>query len=620
MTVSSQPHPPINYGVGAEEETSRATDARTAWRIWAILVTAIGFIYLLMYNPYWVPGGDSELYVAAGRSWATGLRHTFNGQFVSICPPGWPLIHAAAMKISPTFGFLKLLTLLCMTAAMGLWYWFLLRYTTPKMSALITLLCAIVSHCYSLSFWMHSDALFCLISTAAMVVACQINERKSGMAWRILVLVALCAAMQLVRWAGVLQWVVIAGVLLAGQPIPINRARITELVGHLRSGPWIGLALSFAVTFGTFLIVRNALKLTKEEALAAQDAGATFDEQQQPQPPMEARTVDIFNGKQSQKMTFAQEMTKRVKESGKWFSWLLWPEFRFLGGSGVKGILNSIDTIVGWLLIGALVIAGWVGLGKRQWVWLGLGAYCVCLCLNWPNPNARYMVPLLPLILWGMMQGIRIFFASFGKLRLGTQLVTVMLFSIAVANTSLLAVDIYVARSRDFYARYEGGLDESLISCVRYLNNRNIDDGELAVSEVYNNLGKRKLSKFGLRATVMLSNRIVRNVPGKWDIDDVAKGKFINWARSRHIKWYLCQQPISPWRVWHFRLPGWLQAKLSHEEVGPESAGWVLFRYVAPVNLIMPLPSPHVVTIAPAKFVKVDVTTSHDWPTRVPGM
>jgi hypothetical protein len=230
------------------------------------------------------------------------------------------------------------------------------------------------------------------------------------------------------------------------------------------------------------------------------------------------------------------------------------------------------------------------------------------------------MVPLLPLILLGIIQGIKIIFAWYGKLKWGTRLVTVLLISIAVANTSLLAVDVYVARARDFYAHYEGGLDQSLISALRYLGNRNIDDGELAVSEVYTNLGKRKLSKFGLRATVMLSNRVVKNVPGKWDINDVGKMKFVSWARSRHIKWYLCQQPTSPWRLWHFRVPAWLQKKLSHEEVPPPSGGWVLFRYVAPVNVVMPLPMPRVVTIAPAKWVKVDVLPSHDWPTRVPGM
>jgi hypothetical protein len=310
-------------------------------------------------------------------------------------------------------------------------------------------------------------------------------------------------------------------------------------------------------------------------------------------------------------------MIKRIRESGKWFSWALWPELRFAGG--VK-LMSSIDTIFGWLMIIPLAVFGWVSLKKREWMWPGVGVYCVYLCLNWPNPNARYLVPLLPLIVLGIVEGIRTIFAHYQKMQWGARIVTVLLISIALANSALLAVDVYVARSSDFYSHYEGGLDMSLISCVKYLNNRGINDGELAISDVYTNLGKRRQSKFGLRATVMLSDRVVKSMPGKWDSEDVNKAKFVSWARSRHIKFALFQLPISPWRVWHFRLPAWLQAKLSREDVPPPSAGWVLYRYVAPVSVVMPLPAPHLVTIAPAKWVKVDVTPVHDWPTRVPGM
>ena len=49
-----------------------------------------------------------------------------------------------------------------------------------------------------------------------------------------------------------------------------------------------------------------------------------------------------------------------------------------------------------------------------------------------------------------------------------------------------------------FTGRYEGGLDQSLISCVKYLESRGINDGELSVSESYTNLGKHRQSKFGL--------------------------------------------------------------------------------------------------------------------------
>src|SRR5262249_20990332 len=163
-----------------------------------------------------------------------------------------------------------------------------------------------------------------------------------------------------------------------------------------------------------------------------------------------------------------QEMIKRVRDSGKWFSWLLWQEFRFAGGDGNKRLRNT-DTIVGWLLIICLAAWGWVSLQKREWIWLGVGVYCAFLCLNWPNPNPRYLVPLLPFILWGITEGIKTIFAWFGKLQWGTKLVTVMLLSIALGNGALLAVDVMVARSGDFYSKYEAGIDASLISCVKYL-------------------------------------------------------------------------------------------------------------------------------------------------------
>jgi hypothetical protein len=618
MTISSHSHAPsvLDKAVPATQEL-RATDTRAAWRIWAMLMIAIGAIYLLMFNPYWVPGGDSELYIAVGRSWATGLRHTFNGQFVSISPPGWPLLMAAAMKISPTFGLLKLLTIACMTFTMGFWYWFLIRFTTPKNAALLTLLCAIISHVYSLSFWMHSDAMFCLLATAAMVVACQINEGKPHLIWRVILLSLLCIGAQLVRWAGALQWIMVGGVLMAGQSLPLLW-RLGEWRSELqkfRTRQWAAVAVSLGVTVGTFAILRHELHLTAQEAADAQDAGVTFDEQQMP----EAKTVDIFNGKQSTKLTFTQEMTKRVRDSGKWFSWLFWPEMRFVGGSGVKGLLNSLDCLIGWLIIAALFICGWTNLKRCQWMWLAVFVYCAFLCLNWPNPNARYLVPVLPIVLWGTIEGIRIIFAHYSRMKWGSRLVIAMLASIALANSALLAVDVWVARSHDFYARYEGGMNQGLISSVRYLNARGLGDGDLAVSEIYTNLGKRRISKAGLRAAVMLSDVVVKSVPDKVG-DDPTRGKFLAWARSKHIKWYLYQAPISPWRLWHFRVPAWLQKSLSHEEVPPESGGWILYRYVSPVNSFLPLPMSQVVTLVPGKWVKVEVPTSHHWPTRVPGM
>ena len=98
-------------------------------RIAALVTIAVLGFYLLLLNPFWVPGGDSELYVAVARSWALGNGHMFNGQSVSISPPGWPLLLAGVFRISTSFLFLKLITIACMTGAMSIWFWILLRFT-----------------------------------------------------------------------------------------------------------------------------------------------------------------------------------------------------------------------------------------------------------------------------------------------------------------------------------------------------------------------------------------------------------------------------------------------------------------------------------------------------------
>src|SRR5581483_10601490 len=126
-------------------------------------------------------------------------------------------------------------------------------------------------------------------------------------------LAALCAAGEFVRWAGLLQWLVIGGLLIRGQIF--SRSRIREFFA-IRSLPWIAFFVSLVVTVGTFLIVRHSLQLTHDQLLAAKDAGVTFDEQAQPQGNTDIVQPKILNAP-SEKTTFTQEMIKRVRESGK---------------------------------------------------------------------------------------------------------------------------------------------------------------------------------------------------------------------------------------------------------------------------------------------------------------
>jgi hypothetical protein len=600
MTVTSQPTSTDYARHAAPARAAQPLDAqRYAWRVWAAVSATVVVLYVLLLNPYWVPGGDSELYLAVARNWATGRGHTFNGQSVSICPPGWPLLLAGAMKISPTFAFFKVITLLCLAGAMSMWYWILLRFTAPILAGTIVLITAIIQHVYSLTFWMHSDALFCLLASGAMLLACQINEGRSHIYLRIVWLMALCIGMTFVRWAGALQWLIVAGLLLRGIPLPLNRAWAKQFSAGVATAPWIALLVTCIATVGTFVTVRQILKLTPQQELAAKDAGAVFDESQAPLT-AEAKTVDIFTAKATAKKSVLRQYCERMVNSGKWFSWMLWPVTRFFASGGRW--INWIDTALGWplLLLLAAAVAG--GVRRRQWIWPAIGISCVVLCLGWPNPNARYLVPIAPLVVFGIIRGIETIGRGAKWSPLHRRAIVAFLASIALCNASLYAIDVMVARTHNFYARYEGGLDQSLIDATAYLNTLQLGGRRVAVSEEYINLGRRRASKFGLRASVMLTDLEIVNTPID-SADEPISPRFVKWARQhRVVQWYLFQEEISPWRVWHFRIPGALQTWLTKEPVPPPNQGWVLYHRNG------------------AQWEKVPVPRQSSGPTRVPGM
>src|SRR5262252_1437983 len=84
-------------------------DARADVKVWSITCAIVAVIFLALQNRYWVPGGDSEVYVASAKNLAIGNGYMFNGAPARIAPPGWPMLLAAVMKwVSPTFLALKL--------------------------------------------------------------------------------------------------------------------------------------------------------------------------------------------------------------------------------------------------------------------------------------------------------------------------------------------------------------------------------------------------------------------------------------------------------------------------------------------------------------------------------
>src|SRR5271168_4766163 len=117
--------------------TATATDSRQTTSpfsrdavMFPAALLALAAILLPLQNRYWVPGGDSEAYLSVARSLALGHGFRFNGQPVSMFPPGWPAVLAAVLHFSTAFLTLKLITMSCMAAALAAAYWICRRFTS----------------------------------------------------------------------------------------------------------------------------------------------------------------------------------------------------------------------------------------------------------------------------------------------------------------------------------------------------------------------------------------------------------------------------------------------------------------------------------------------------------
>src|SRR5688572_18514557 len=111
--------------------TVLAREARRDRWIFLATMGVVTVMFLLLQNPYWVPAGDSEVYIAVARSLVTGEGFRFNGQPVAMVPPGWPVALAIVMWFSPSFLVLKLFTMCCMLGALAITYWICRRWVSP---------------------------------------------------------------------------------------------------------------------------------------------------------------------------------------------------------------------------------------------------------------------------------------------------------------------------------------------------------------------------------------------------------------------------------------------------------------------------------------------------------
>lgn len=592
MTVLSQP-----ASDPALTDTKPVSHTRADWLTWAAVTGFLGLFYGLLLNIYWVPGGDSEVYIDIARSLATGKGYLWNGLPVAMVPPGWPWVMAGMMLIWPTFLGLKLLTLLSMLGAMSVGYWICRRFLSPGWSAGTVLLTGTLSYVYTLTFWLHADALFVLLTNLSILLAMQIREERPGLSWRIAALLLLSAMAVCVRWAGLLNWVILAAVLLEGE----LRPRINHR--------WIITAVCGLVIVGTFVSLRLALYVSPQELAAFRAAGGAEGADVELILPEQVTAGDeTFVASQYRVITATgggnTGYAMRLASWGSWISFLLWQPLRL--GVSVPAVWWA-STLLGWTLI-LVMLAGTVEqVRRRQWLIGAVLLYSLALCLNWSLPNARYLVPIALLIILSVLLGTR------ALLRWSTEVWQqrwligargVWIGSVAAVSLAMYVVDVRVMRSNDFYGVYEAGAYKPIIAIAQYLARSGVGDGQVAMSTLYVNMGRMRYSPTNLRAVSMLTDLRIVSWPRTYARRDLGTRdqEFRRWCGREGIIITIEPMPVSPWRVWHFRTPR-LQERMTGQPATPISPEWRLWHHVgAGYPTRLPLP------------------TEFEPPTRVPGL
>jgi hypothetical protein len=572
MTTTTNIPLPLDFDARHPLPPLIRTGTRTALWFSAAVVALLAILYALLLNPFWVRHGDGEVFLSIARNLALGRGYRFNGQPVQIVPPGWPVVLAAAMKLTSKLLWLKLLPMLSMVGFLALSYVILLRFTTPIVAALCVLAAALLDPVFSLSYLFFSDGLFSLLAVLAVWVALRINDGADQW-WWIALLAVVCAAAIAVRWAGLPWFALIAGALLSGELWPrLNRR-------------WIALAIALVATLGTFYALRQLLKVDPSQLDARYD---TFL----------AGAYDLVNVEED-----TSALLERFGNFGQWLAGLLWRP------SVTYQLPRPFANIVGWITAAFACVAIWPTLRARNWLLLAGAIYVVALAANWPKPMPRYIVPAAPIILLAAYQGISIATSNLPRPLGWVRAAGLNLFfaSILLVNLPLYLWQVQIMRTSDFYERFQGGVHKELIDSAHYLNQLPRGNYEVAISSRWVNFERKFYTDGYRRALTFLTHRPIvvvpfeeqqKRLPPEKQLPDLCRepdAQVVAWLKQNNVRFYLYQPPI--WLVENFALK-------SHDGVPINKADtqWRLYE------------------IRGDEAHRVMVDPVHDWPKHVPGL
>ncbi len=641
-------------------------DAATAardWRLWILLVVVVSVIYGLLYNGAWlIGGGDDAFYIAVARNLATGQGYTWNGDQVIISPPAWPMLLAGFMRISPTFALIGLLPPTFMASATAIWFWVLRRFASPWRAFGVSLLTALLFQVFRCAMHFYSEAMFCFLLSATVLLCLQINEGRQEI-WRIALLLVVCAAMIFERWAGVLVLPMVVFTLVSGDVKQLKSLAVGCVVlavifvlsrlyerkwVHRTPGRTVGTAITFisfvvccitvtwwyiarrlrptwnrrmiaatlsiVVLSGTFAVTR--VVLNRLAHVGGADAAVAQDE----------RRMEKMLGIQG-----PVSPARRLINAGSWISDFFWPVTEMIK---VGKPLVITANVIGWMLFAVMLRYLRHVIRQRQWLWLGMVFYAVVLAFSWGEPVGRYVVPISPLLVLALVQAFLGVSANPAQAAASPEVPTSrgtvlnyatevresapvvaplapfarpVLWCVVVAavlcNLPALAIAVRVVHSNDLAHDYLAGQYEALSGLGNFLQQQNIPDNALCLNYGYGEGRRFWASPFVIRCMHLMVNQNVVVVP-QTICNARPNAGLVEWTQQKNnsnVRYYLLKPQTQPGRVWHIRaasLPRMLRKGNSTEDV----------------------PFFELYELKNAAFVKVDVPP-YDHPIRrVPGM
>lgn len=526
-----------------------------------LAITLLAAAYGALQNGLWWPGSDSEVYLSVARSLAQGEGYRFNGQPIPWLTPGYPMLLALLFTFTSSFWVISLLNMILLLAWAAIWWCVIRRLSNGVTATLVIIVVGLLFDSFRLSVLAFTDPLYGVMFASSVLLAITLQKDADGgyLSWpqwlfRAVAMLGLLVLSCAVRPVGVMNWLVPAAFLVGG----LLRPRLER---H-----WLLAAMSGVCSIATYLAIKWGVQtMSGVQATVAEE------------PAMEVAT----NRKTPRLYDYVDVVPlEMIQQTPVGISELFWPPLRIAAAAAPVALLS---TVVGSVALLVFALFAMHRAFRRGEAW-GLAVLALVLVLGARRGevNPRYLLQFTPLLLLGVVCGLRTCIVLFGG-RSGTRhdrlMVAAVLATILLANLPLLFMEVRVARSHDFYGHYRAGQSADMLRISEHLRRNAEPRDTVATNSRYTAYGSLRSNTLTVRELHLLTRLPVDRIRMRRLKDDAERSvhRTCEFARGQGYDWYVHRPEPTPWRIYHFRAPG-LQERITNEKPVHQAEYFVLYR------------------------------------------